>query len=107
MIDRDRLSKLLGLLGSDHDGEVINAARAADRLVRDSGLRWPDIAMPAPPPPRGYRFDPIRFCLAQPPALTDWEERFLHSIKRQSYRLTPKQFGVLERIVQKVAGGRG
>jgi hypothetical protein len=107
MIDRDRLSKLLGMLGSDYDGEVLNAARAADRLVRDAGLRWPDIAMPAPPPPRGYRFDPIRFCLAQPAALSDWEERFLRSIERQPYRLTPKQLGVLERIVEKVAGGRG
>jgi hypothetical protein len=46
-LDRDRLAKLLGMLGSDHDGEVVNAARAADRLVRRSGLRWPDIAMPA------------------------------------------------------------
>ena len=25
--ERDRLAKLLGMLGSDHDGEVLNAAR--------------------------------------------------------------------------------
>jgi len=36
-LDRDRLAKLLGMLGADHDGEVVNAARAADRLVRRSG----------------------------------------------------------------------
>jgi len=36
-LDRDRLAKLLGMLRADHDGEVVNAARAADRLVRRSG----------------------------------------------------------------------
>jgi hypothetical protein len=103
-LDRDRLAKLLGMLGSDHDGEVVNAARAADRLVRRSGLRWPDIAMPAQPP-RG----PIEFCLSCPTVLTAWERAFLHSLRSQNYRPTPKQIGVLERIVEKVhaAEGRG
>ena len=39
----DRLAKLLGMLGSDHDGEVCNAARLADALVRERGLRWDDV----------------------------------------------------------------
>jgi hypothetical protein len=69
-LDRDRLGKLLEMLGSDHDGEVVNAARAADRLVRASGLRWPDIAMPAPP---GSPRDPIEFCLSRHAVLTAWE----------------------------------
>ena len=106
MIDRDRLSKLLGMLGSDHDGEVINAARAADRLVRDAGLRWPDIAMPVPPRGRGDN-DPVGFCLSRPAALTDWEQRFLRSIERQRYRLTAKQCAVLGGIVSKVHAARG
>ena len=110
MIDRDRLAKLLGMMGSAHDGEVVNAARAADRLVRDSGLRWPDIAMSAPPRGsngNGPGFDPITFCLARPWSLTDWEEGFLRSIARQHRRLSTKQWGVLARIVAKVrAGGR-
>ena len=37
---RDRLSKLLGMLGSDHAGERDNAGVAANRLVRDAGLTW-------------------------------------------------------------------
>jgi len=109
MIDRDRLAKLLGMLGSDHDGEVINAARAADRLVRDSGLRWPDIAMAGPAPaPRGDN-DPISFCLSRSAVLTDWEQRFLRSLGQQRYRLTAKQCAVLGGIVSKVhaAGDRG
>ena len=41
--DRDRLTRLLGMLGSDFDGEVLNAARLADRLVREQGITWFDI----------------------------------------------------------------
>ena len=36
----ERLAKLLGMLGSNHDGEVSNAARMADALVREHGLTW-------------------------------------------------------------------
>ena len=41
--DRERLVKLCGIFGSDHAGERANAAAAADRLVRQAGLRWPDV----------------------------------------------------------------
>jgi hypothetical protein len=37
---RTRLAALLGMLGSDHDGEVTNAARAARRLIQHHGLTW-------------------------------------------------------------------
>jgi hypothetical protein len=33
--DRERLARLLGMIGSAHDGEALNAARLADRLIRD------------------------------------------------------------------------
>ena len=46
-VDRDRLTKLLGLFGSAYDGEVANAGRLADRLVRSAGLTWSDIIAPA------------------------------------------------------------
>jgi hypothetical protein len=42
-LPRDRIAKLLGMLGSDHDGEVLNAARMADRLVREQGITWFDV----------------------------------------------------------------
>jgi hypothetical protein len=41
----DRLAKLCGLFGSDHDGERANAARLADQLIREPGLTWPDVIM--------------------------------------------------------------
>jgi hypothetical protein len=35
-----RLARILGMLGSDHDGEILAAARAATALVTRSGLTW-------------------------------------------------------------------
>ncbi len=43
----DRLAKLCGLFGSDHDGERANAARLADQLIREPGLTWPDVIISA------------------------------------------------------------
>jgi hypothetical protein len=43
-----RLVRLLGMLGSAHDGEVLNAARMADRFVRERGLMWTQIIQPKP-----------------------------------------------------------
>lgn len=39
----ERLIKLLGMIGSDHDGEALNAARLADKLLRDAGMTWADV----------------------------------------------------------------
>ena len=46
MIDRERLIKLLGLLGSDHNGEIAAAGRLADALIRDAGVTWADVIAP-------------------------------------------------------------
>jgi len=46
--DRERLVKLLGMLGSDHDGEVLNAARHIEAMVRTSGSDWDKLLSPAP-----------------------------------------------------------
>jgi hypothetical protein len=40
---RDRLTKLLGMTGSNGDGEVANAARKADDLRRKLGMTWADL----------------------------------------------------------------
>ena len=51
-LDRTRLEKLLGLLGSPHDGEALAAARKADALVRAARLTWREVlAGPATLPP--------------------------------------------------------
>jgi hypothetical protein len=46
LIDRERLIKLLGLLGSDHNGEIAAAGRLADALIRDAGVTWADVIAP-------------------------------------------------------------
>jgi hypothetical protein len=42
-----RLIQLLGMLGSDHDGEVLNAARLARKLVLNSKSTFEEIFSPA------------------------------------------------------------
>jgi hypothetical protein len=46
LIDREKLIKLLGLLGSDHNGEIAAAGRVADALIRDAGVTWADVIAP-------------------------------------------------------------
>jgi hypothetical protein len=76
--DRARLAKLLALVGSDHDGEALSAARAADRLVRRAGLSWTE-ALSGLTADRSGVATEIAFCLRHPDRLTAWESRFLRS----------------------------
>jgi hypothetical protein len=46
-MDLDRLAKLLGMIGSNADGEALTAARMADKLVRDAGMTWFDVICPS------------------------------------------------------------
>jgi hypothetical protein len=51
----DRLAKLCGMFGSNHDGERAAAALKADQLVRQNGLTWHDvIVMPRHEAPRDH-----------------------------------------------------
>jgi hypothetical protein len=46
--EQQKLARLLGMLGSDHDGEALNAARLAQRLVTAANLTWAElVAAPA------------------------------------------------------------
>ena len=96
-LDRERLAKLCGMFGSDHPGERANAAAAADRMLRDAGLRWPDVIMPALPAPTAaqtwaYTTDQaVGFVLERWDLLTDWEIGFAEGVQRQHHPLSPKQ----------------
>lgn len=109
-----RLIKLLGILGSPHDGEVLNAARLAARLVHDADLTWNDvIAADAQPPAQVSAFpvgDPpdatwrqqIRAIERQIAMLAPWERNFISHLK-ELHRLSDKQRQAVEFIYQKVA----
>jgi hypothetical protein len=43
MLDRGKLAKILGLLGSDKTGEILSAARAADALIRNANTSWAEV----------------------------------------------------------------
>ena len=43
----DRLVKLLGMVGSERDGEALNAARLADKMVHEAGLTWASVVVGA------------------------------------------------------------
>jgi hypothetical protein len=43
---RTRLIQLLGMMGSAHDGEVLNAARMAQKLIGSEALTWEEVFAP-------------------------------------------------------------
>jgi hypothetical protein len=116
-LDRERLAKLLGMLGSDHLGEVAAAARQAERLRRKAGLTWPEILTSASPPallqvtvpnrPRSVE-EAINLCIDHRVLLSDWERRFVASIsQRPVRRLSKKQLDVLDRLVRAILAQLG
>ena len=42
-LERDKLVKILGLLGSDKTGEILSAARAANALIRNANTGWAEV----------------------------------------------------------------
>jgi hypothetical protein len=80
----ERLVKLLGLLGSDQDGEVVNAGRMADRLVRQHGLTWPDIITPTPP----AMFVPLS---RAPASALEWRQLAAWIKRNFSEQLNPRE----------------
>jgi hypothetical protein len=104
-----RLERLLGMLGSDFDGEIINAARLANRLIREAKVSWAQILHPpASPAPtaatqrRSWR-TVARECVERELEITGWEREFLSSVLRQQ-RTWPsvKQAQILKRLAERL-----
>ena len=110
---KSRLVKLLGMLGSAHDGEALTAGRLADRLVRQANLTWDDIIAVKHEMEqrltsvRAPRYEhTIRSALKDGSGvLSRWEVDFLHSLLGRT-RLTDKQASKLSEIIFKVAQAR-
>jgi hypothetical protein len=118
---RDKLIKLLKLLGSQHDGERASAGKMAHELLRQLGLSWSEvIAQPNPfaefeANSKVYarrrngsqddseiwdqKFDLLR---AHRDQLNEWEKEFLGNAERYRHHLTPKQQAIVDRLVKQV-----
>jgi hypothetical protein len=77
----DRLAKLLGMIGSHHDGEVLAAARKADQCIRQLGLTWGDV---------------IRVT-TDGSSSGDWQY-MARTCREQAHRLTPKEFSFVSNM---------
>jgi hypothetical protein len=100
-----QLGKVVRLLASDRDGEVVAAARAIGRILRSNGLDWHDFAQALCPDNQRDWHDTLAFCAAHMGALNSRERDFLRGIARQRSDLTPKQRDWLESIAAKLWAG--
>jgi hypothetical protein len=108
MIARDItiLVKVLGMLGSNHVGERAAAALKADQLVKQLGLRWPDIisvertAITVAADEIDWR-EMIRVCHGGSDELSVKERGFIDSLSHWRGTPTPKQIKWLIDIYQR------
>lgn len=100
-----RLSRLLGMTGSSHDGEALNAMRMANALLQKHRTNWAEILVPPLPadiassvPSHQQEAEAL---LANRPILTQFEVSFLIGIMAFE-TLTAKQDTILRGIKNKV-----
>jgi hypothetical protein len=114
--DRTRLVKLLGMLGSAHDGERASAGLLATRLLRDRGLSWDDLLQPRLPPPKtdsrpqwpasaDWRTQ-VAVCRVQTHLFNAWEQKFLHGLPRLR-RLSLRQHEILAKLRDRARSAGG
>lgn len=121
--ERERLTRLLGMFGSDFDGEVLNAARAAQKLVKSKGETWETIlsatthSQTNDHQPRRQKeshreytgaahASEVDACMRRANFCTSWEREFLVSIKDR-WSLSEKQRSILDRIKEKLKAYEG
>lgn len=105
-LPRQRLAAVLGMLGSDHDGEVLNAARTAERLRRDAGVTWQELLAPSPvkrEPLHGTWRTTCAELAKRPNDLRPWERKFVADLPAFP-RISTKQRYVLSEIAKRVLG---
>jgi hypothetical protein len=92
------------LLGSGYDGEVVAAARQAERLRRSAGLSWADELSIKPDVAEDHQHD-IRLCLDNLRYLNAWAFDFL--IELSGFESpSPQQLQKLAVITRKVSIAR-
>ena len=108
--ERERLAKLLAMLGSDYAGERDAAGLAAHQFLQERGLTWPEILCPPTTERRSTACVAWRAtvdeCLYHPYDLSPWEAGFLRDVLR-CRRLSAKQAACLARIAERVLSAAG
>jgi hypothetical protein len=107
LVDRQRLARVCGLFGSDHDGEALAAARQAEKIRKKLGLTWDELLVPTPrpraadPPPEDLTDwrSACHFCLERYHSLTSWELDFVATIARYQKPPSAKQLRILHRLI--------
>ena len=94
------LVKLLGYLGSDHDGEITAAGRKAHAFIRRLGLTWADVIFC---PPESW-WDMTAACAKQAHMLNERERNFIRNIARFRRPPTDKQLAWLRGIYDRLHG---
>lgn len=92
--DRERLARILRLLGSGIAGERASAALSAHRMVESLGVDWDELLQPAPPPQvvkvRDWDLDQREAAesrIRQLKAQTERQERQLKALRTRLNRL--------------------
>ncbi len=103
---RNRLAKLLALLGSDKAGERDAAGLAAHRMLQQHDLTWSDLLVPAPVEREPLHSTWRGVCAelaARPDGLRPWERHFVTDLPKFP-RLSSKQRYLLQEIAARVLG---
>ncbi len=102
-IDTGKLAKILAMLSSEHDGQVISAARQATRIIREAGKTWADL-LPKMPPAPGFveRVTASDGTVWAPPIGKTWRET-----ARWLVRLQPSEDRREALIATAIASGQG
>lgn len=113
--DAEHFGKLIGLLGSTHDGERAVAALKATKFLAARELAWFDIAQMLKHPPAIYRPKPVppsrshqmdaRRCLQSGTIWKPYERDFLLQMAAQLRRPSDKQRDWLDGLVDRSRRG--
>lgn len=100
----ERLSRLLAMTTSNHDGEALNAIRMANALLKKQGRTWDEIFVTPLPadssPAQPHHVEAETLLATRRDILTDFEADFLRGILAFE-TLSPKQETILRGIRNK------
>lgn len=100
--DRSTIAKLLGLVGSHHDGEALSAARKAHELLRAKGGTWGEVLGLEASTPEADHIARARELLGKGRGIcTRWEMQFLRGVLAFK-TLSDQQQRTLDGIREKV-----